>query len=481
MAKTSIKRRLSAAVVLSQMLLAIGLVWAAVYLNHRLLRRAFDTALQGRAMSIAALARYSEELHPRLIFESDMAPPPLGRPYPDLYEILGSDGRIIARSPNWYEGLDALYRQRAPYVEFKFDNVPYRGVQLKDVPVFDREPDVPNNEVITVSYASPTDEMQRQIVMAGIYTAIGSAVLLLISVAVALWGLQRGLRPLADLADSAARVSPADWELRTSEDTLNTAELQPLTHAMTMMLNGLHGAFTQQREFVANAAHELKTPVAILKSTLQSLLQRPRTSDEYRAGLEQALEDMERLERLLHMMLRLARAERRSASGTRDEMEIVDITATCQSAVERLQPLLRERGVSVELSGNGALHINADPEDLRLVWSNLLENAVRFSPPGGQVFLRTRSHNNRGTVEVEDHGPGIPAAELPHIFERFYRGDISRSRQTGGYGLGLAIAKALIEAYGGNITPESAPGKGLRMVISVPLASPDGNHAPGKS
>ncbi len=472
MAKTSIKRRLIAAVVASQLLLAAGLVGGAVYLNHRLLLRAFDTALQGRAMSIAALARYSEEPHPRLIFESDMAPPPLERGHPDLYQIIGSDGRIIARSPGWYAGLDALYNKHRPYLEFVLGKVPYRGVQLQNVPVFDREPDVPNNEVVTVSYASPTDEMQRQVLLAGIDTAAGSAVLLLISVALALWGLRRGLRPLADLAAGAAMVSPANWELSASEAALNTTELIPLTQAMTAMLDGLHGAFTQQREFVANAAHELKTPVAILKSTLQSLLQRPRPADEYRAGLEQALDDMERLERLLHMMLRLARAEQLSASSPRGGMEIVDVTATCQSAVDLLQPLLQERGVSVELSSDGSLPINADPDDLRLVWSNLLENAVRFSPPGGRVHIRTRNNGDFATIEVEDNGPGIAAAELPHIFERFYRGDRSRARETGSHGLGLAIAKALIAAYAGRITAESSPGQGTRMLISVPLASP---------
>ena len=102
--------------------------------------------------------------------------------------------------------------------------------------------------------------------------------------------------------------------------------------------------------------------------------------------------------------------------------------------------------------------MRADADDLELVWSNLLENAIRFSPAGGEVQLRARSNGSRGYVEVEDNGPGIPASELAHLFERFHRGDSSRARDTGGYGLGLAISKALIEAYGGTITPESEPG-----------------------
>src|SRR6202000_2920608 len=129
----------------------------------------------------------------------------------------------------------------------------------------------------------------------------------------------------------------ANWELRASEAALNTTELVPLTRAMTAMLEGLHSAFDRQREFVANAANEWKTPIAILKSTLQSLLQRPRATEEYRAGLEQALDDMERIERLLHMMLRRARAEQQSYVSAGGERELVDAVASCRTALDLIE------------------------------------------------------------------------------------------------------------------------------------------------
>jgi signal transduction histidine kinase len=121
------------------------------------------------------------------------------------------------------------------------------------------------------------------------------------------------------------------------------------------------------------------------------------------------------------------------------------------------------------LNAEDGIICRADPEDLQLVWINLLENAVRYSPHGATVNVQVGRGDHRARVVVEDQGPGIPAEELPLIFERFHRGDSSRRRETGGFGLGLAIAKALVEAYGGSITPESGVGRGTRMIVDLPL------------
>ena len=472
MRQTSIQRRLIAAVVISQLLLAIGIVSVAVFFTRRQLRNAFDAGLHGRAMSIAALVRYSEDEHPTLIFEDDLVPPPVEKQHPDLYQVTTGDGRVLARSPNWPLDLQAIPKKDRQHANFAVDGIRYRAVRLENVPVLDREGDAPSTDVLTVTYAAPTDQMTRAIAHAAIYIAAGSGLLLLVTVALAVLGLRRGLRPLAELATSAASVNTSNWKLNPSEAAVSTTELAPLTQAMTAMLDGLHRAFTQQREFLANAAHELKTPVAILKSTLQSLLQRPRAAEEYRAGLEQALDDMARLEQLMHSMLRLARAEQWAAGSTRRDLEAVEVAATCESALERLAPVARERGVTIHFASNGPMPMRADADDLELVWSNLLENAIRFSPAGGNVQLRVRANGQRGYIEVEDEGPGIPQSELAHLFERFHRSDSSRARNTGGYGLGLAISKALIEAYGGTITPASRPGQGMRMVVEVPLENP---------
>jgi signal transduction histidine kinase len=466
----SIKTRLIVTVVLSQALLVAGLLSAGLFYAHRRLLATLDEGMQGRAMSLAALVRYTEDANQRLYFDQALVPPPLDRAHPDLFAVWTEKSGFLAHSANWPAGLE-IPPDGPNHWNLAQAQVPYRGLRLFKVPVLDREADVTSPpETLTIVYAAPMIRLQKQVWDAGVFIVLTGLLLLGATVLLTLWGIGRELLPLQQLAAQAALISSRNWELHPPEKAEQIAELRPLTESMTTMLARLERSFVQQRQFIGNAAHELKTPVAVLKSTLQSLLQRPRDSDEYRAGLEHALEDLERLEQLLQWMLRLARAEQWAHGALRRDLPVVDITATCEEAVERIRHLGETRNTTICLSKDGAIPFRADPEDLQLVWANLLENAVRYSPPGGSVeFTVARGDGGSAQITVEDHGPGIPPEDLPRIFERFYRGDPSRTRATGGFGLGLAIAKALVEAYGGTITAESAPAKGTRMTVGLPV------------
>jgi signal transduction histidine kinase len=464
----SIKRHLILTVVLSQLLLAAGLVFTGVFYTQRRLEAALDTDLEARAMSVAALVRYAEDGSHSLVFEKSLVPPPLDTVHPDFYQI--QKGSLeLTRSGHWPSNLTFNNTGLKAYRSLTISGIPYRALFLRQIPILDREEAPPSSaDTLTVVYATPTVALHNQVLAAGAYIAVASLIWLGLTVLLALWGIRRGLLPLKHLAAEAAQVSAQNWELRAPPDAEQVAELRPLTEAMETMLNRLRQSFMQQREFLANAAHELKTPAAILKSTLQSLLQKPRTAPEYEAGLAQALDDMERLEKLLHWMLRLARAEQWTQAALPRELEGIDIAGTCEEAISGLRSLARSRKVELHLTTNSNVVCRADPEDLELVWVNLLENAIRYSPPGATVEIQVSRDNGSGTVVVEDHGPGIPEKDLPHIFERFRRADPSRTRETGGFGLGLAIAKALVEAYGGTITPESTLGRGTRMTVTLP-------------
>jgi len=470
MKRLSITRRLLVSVVLTQLILTAGVVALSTYLTKWQMRRAFDSALHGRAMSVAALVRFSEDEHPDLVFDSTQAPPPLDHEQQDMFEILGSDGRVIGRSPQWTDQVASSQRADHAYWNAHVAHEQYRVIRL-NTPVLDSEgPKVTGSATITVLYAASTEEIQERALEFAILTSIGSLILLGLATATTVWAVRKGLGPLAALATSAGKVSARDWKLHAPDEAHATVELAPLTAAMDSMLATLERAFTSQHEFVANAAHELKTPLAVLKSTLQLALQRPRTADEYRNELQNALEDAARLESLTHSMLRLARAEQLQA-GQRLDFPLVDLSASCETSVERWRPMAEAKSVRVEVQSQGTPQVKGDPDDLETVWNNLLDNAIRYSPPGGEVRLSISRDNGQARIEVRDQGPGIREQDLQNIFDRFHRSDASRSRETGGYGLGLAIAKAMVEAYGGTIAAETRPGSRTAFCVKLPIFS----------
>jgi heavy metal sensor kinase len=471
MMQSSIQRRLIATVVLSETLLAAGLLIAGIYDTRERLLDSLDANMQARAMSVAALVRYNEDASGNVYFDDTLVPSSIDPEHPDVFAVWAERSGFLTRSKNWPSGL-TLQPEGKTHWGFKWAGVHYRGLRVLHAPVLDREEGKAfQPQTLTVLYASPTAHVEEEVREAGISIAVVSLLLLIAAVLLTIWGVRRGLFPLQQLATEAGSITANNWDLRLSPEVRQIRELRPLTESMTTMLARLQSAFVEQREFLANAAHELKTPVAVLKSTMQSLLQRPRTSEEYRAGLEHSLEDLERLEQLLQWMLRLARAEQWAHGTLRRDLQVIDLTQTCEDAVERLRPLADSRHIAIRLSKNGPVSLRADPEDLLLVWINLLENAIRYSAEGGAVEMAVSGDKSMPSrITVEDHGVGIAAEDLPHVFRRFYRADTSRNRATGGFGLGLAIAKSLVEAYGGTIAAESTPGQGTRMTVEWPLS-----------
>lgn len=467
MGRDSIQRRLITTVVISQAILTAGLVITGVFVTYWRLLSSLDTGMQAHTMSVAALVRYTEDASGNVYFDNSLLPESIDPNHPDQFMVWADRTGFLTRSEDWPDGLQFEPGPNQHW-NFTFAGVPYHALRIQHLPVLDREEGADfHPQTLTIVYASPTIHIRQQVKAAGVFITLTSLLLLGATVWLAFWGIRRGLLPLQTLAQQAAQVSAQSWQLHPPKEAEEIEELRPLTESMTQMLARLESSFVQQREFLGNAAHELKTPVAVLKSTLQSLLQRSRSSEEYRAGLQAALQDLDRLEQLLQWMLRLARAERWAQDARRRGLDLIDINSTCEEAVERIRSLAQSRNTDIQLSTDGPVPFRADPEDLQLVWTNLLENAVRYSPEGGSVEVAVTHDDQNARVVFQDRGLGIAAEDLPHIFDRFYRGDPSRTRTTGGFGLGLAIAKALVEAYGGSIAAESAPGKGTRMTVTL--------------
>jgi signal transduction histidine kinase len=271
---------------------------------------------------------------------------------------------------------------------------------------------------------------------------------------------------LRELALSASRVSVTSWEFAPTENALRTRELNPIILSMRQLLEGLREAFERQRRFTGDAAHELKTSLTLLKSSLQLLTMGRRNAEEYEVGLRDLSIDIQRMEELTERMLALARIEEEGEKPT----EVVDLGMTVRAVAQRLKPLAEAKQVSIGISGDGACLVCVQASDVEILGSNLLMNAVQHSPAGAEVKVSLAAQSGVAEMRVADQGEGIPESAQAHIFERFYRTDASRSRQSGGTGLGLAICKAIVERSRGTIAVQSGVGRGTLIVVRLPTA-----------
>ncbi len=462
----SIRKQIIAAVVISQLVLAIGLTSAIVLYSRTQLLSAFNIMLEGRADSVLAAIHDSEDQSDALILDHDR----LNIPARDLLEVKDEHGKLIWRSGNWQGAPAVVLNTHSPTFELIEGESSYRGIAINRTTIPEDEDGRPGpSRMVTIIYASSTHELDKGIFRIGLFASAASLLLLCLAGLVAAYGVSRGLLPLQKLAEEASRVSIRNWSFNPTPAVRTKQELSPLVGALETTLAGLQRAFDRERQSNADVAHELKTAVAILKSSLQLLSCQPPSNAEYTKGLEHALEDCDRLEALVTGTLSLARAQQWAEEGKSDDIQLVDLVNSCEQAVAHLQALAQSKGVKLECLGSGESAVKADPVDLQTVWANLLQNAIQHSPPGSTVSVRVgASEPDSALIVIEDAGTGIPAEHLAFVFERFRRGDPSRSRATGGFGLGLSICKAIIEAYGGHIDIESTDGAGTRVLVYLP-------------
>jgi heavy metal sensor kinase len=278
------------------------------------------------------------------------------------------------------------------------------------------------------------------------------------------WLAHQALMPVEVLTATAEKISVPSLKTRMDLDA-PYEEFSRLTRVFNAMLDRLHHVFEGQRRFVADAAHEMQTPLTVMKGTLEVALQKSRTVDEYREALVTNLGQVERLSTLTRSLLTLAQF-----SGDRPPINLAPLALEplVQGLVKELTVLAEDRKVQLILDMRPVPRVLGDEGRVTQLLVNLLDNALAHTSEGGTVHVRLSSVNDQVMIEVEDTGTGIAPEHLPHVFERFYRGDPSRQRESGGAGLGLAIVKELAEAHEGTVSVESALGKGTRFTVTLP-------------
>jgi heavy metal sensor kinase len=274
---------------------------------------------------------------------------------------------------------------------------------------------------------------------------------------------RRVFRPVNAISDAASRISADNLSGRIDTEALD-AELVGLGRVLNETFARLEAAFERQARFTADASHELRTPLAIVRTSAELALSRPREEEDYRDALRACLRAAERMAGLVERLLTLARAD---AGWPGMKREPVDFGRVVREVVAQFAPAAAGKGVSVT-TDLARVRVVGDEETLARLCVNLLANAIEYNRPGGHVAVRLEEGKREVTLTVADTGIGIPDADRPRLFERFYRADKARSRASGGTGLGLAICKAIAEAHGGTITSAPTPGGGCTFRVTLP-------------
>ena len=453
---------------------AILLAGTALAANWALSRAVLDRIVDGAVLALAEAEAGALVAAPQLpVRVHEMAPGTAAPSFARLdkfVQIVDLEGRVIARGVTLgiarlptSPGLVA--RLRAGETVFEtvtdFGEEPVRMVSL---PV----------EVGGTSYA-----VQVAMSLDDAYAVLGSArwlfggMAVAILVGVGLTGVvltRRALLPIDRIVARARQIGESSLGERLPRPAQQD-EIGRLVDTLNDMLARIEDSFEVQRRFTADAAHELQSPLSRLRTELEVTLRRRRDTAEYEETLRSCLEKVARLSILTRELLTLARLD--AEQGRAAPLGVVPLGPLLEGAVRRLASEAERRRVAIALQPSHALSLSVRcAEGLAdLVFTNVLDNAVKFSPAGGQILVDAVADGLEVVVAVSDQGPGIPAEEISRVFERFYRGRSARGKDSAGFGLGLAISRAVVEHHGGRLSVESAQGGGATFRVRLPVAS----------
>jgi signal transduction histidine kinase len=453
----SLTRQTVGIVLVAQVLCALILSTATVLHEAHEHLRTFDVRVQGRSDSLLGSIQDAEDVDATV----QVDPSELKLPEEDVFAVYDQGGRLLGSSPSAPGELIA--KSRDGFRNILSGGTRYRVLQREALRVIDRAEfgGVGLKRPVTIVYASPETRVWHEIFESVRFSLIAIFLAAGVTVVCVSFLLRRALQPLSDLATAAGQISAPSLEFGPPASVLRIRELRPLSEVLSQAVQRLREAFEKEQRFVGDAAHELKTAVAVVRSSVQLLMLKRRTPEEYEAGLERALEDNLRVENLVSQMLLLARLEEDANSCVGE----VDLETAARTVLAKLRPIAEEQRVDLCLDCPAAETVRLSPERAQVLISNLVLNAIQHSEAGAEVEVRIGKQGASVALEVIDRGSGIGEEALSHIFDRFYREDRSRSRHTGGTGLGLAICKSIVDGAGATIRAASQPGLGTTVAV----------------
>lgn len=382
-----------------------------------------------------------------------------------LVVILDSQGKIIQSSlsgdtfQSTYLSLYTLAKQSENPV---FQNETIAGTQMR---FYAKSVKDSQRLIGVVLVAHPIDVIQKS--LNSLITILGIVfVVLIIPMIMGGYGMARGImQPIAQLIDKLQKITSEHLHERVKNPRTGD-EMEELVVTFNNLLDRLQSAFQRERQFIADVAHELKTPLATLQSGVEITLSKDRKKEEYKEALEETLIDARRQSKTLNKLLDLALSE---ASSLDDGIKPVNLTELFDELHEVIFKLAKHKEVTIEESLDKDIIVAGigSKDMLARAFLNILENAVKYTPQKGKVQIILKKEHETAKIQVIDSGIGIAKEDMPHIFERFYRG--SATKKTLGSGLGMAIAQSIINAHRGKIQVKSQEGKGTTVIVILPI------------
>jgi heavy metal sensor kinase len=434
----------------------IGFAIFALAIMRQSIYTTVDEQLEDRARALQSLiansdaAGVADELKKRGELQSGT----------QLFQVSDSSGHFIYRSRVMQQvGVPAGQATQSRTVNAEYEGLPLRMMTTTAVA---------GNLTLVVQVAEPMDDFLEAVERFRTAMLLGIPVLLFAAAAGGHWMSTRAMRPVGEITGAAQAITPQDLSQRVAVPQTGD-ELQHLAETLNNMLQRIETAVERITQFTADASHELRTPIALIRTRAEVTLDNPRTNDQYRHALQEVLAESERTSALIENLMLLARSD----TGTEAlNFQRTDLNALARDVCTQAQTLAEAKQLTWKaVLPEAPTRVQGDPGSLRRLLLILIDNAAKYTPRGGTVSLTIRSAGNHAEIVVQDSGIGIPEADLPHIFERFYRADKARSRESGGTGLGLSIGHWIAQAHGGEIRVESSVGVGSSFMVSLPVQS----------
>jgi len=385
-----------------------------------------------------------------------------------IFEVAGPDGHWIYRSPRFLSAEPALAPFTGRSVSFQTTNL--EALQYRVA----RQQIAIDGNVYLVDAAVPTEPFDQALDNFRFIEKSFLPLLVLLASFLGYWLSGKALAPVNLIIESAERVGVHNLSRRLEVPRAKD-ELRRLTEHLNAMLDRIETSVKRITRFTADASHDLRTPLALIRTSAELVLRRPRSEPEYREALARILATSEETTELIEQLLMLARAD---ANAAQLKLEPTNLQAVLRRVAQKCRVLASGKGLafSESIPPRHALLMANEPALERLLMC-VVDNAVKYTPAGGHLSLALFLVNGQAVIQLQDTGIGIAEKDLPHVFERFYRADQVRSRETRGSGLGLSIARWIAESHHGSIELNSRLGQGTNVTIRLPLTSETGANS----